>query len=567
MLLILSHLMENLAVFLIFTGSVTLEERKRDYWLRFLSKSSFRKISFLERKDALRLITEPVKDRVEWQPGVVDRIFRLTGGQPFYTQGICQGLVDYLNEHQTMTASEEVVEAVVRDIVDNPFPQMLFRWDTLTNDEKLVLSLMAETLERDTDHAPAAKVQEFMRRRRYPLDLNEARIGAALESLFESDMLVKDEAAPPGYAFRMDLWRRWVRRMHSVWQVLRELGMKVRHRPGRLRPALLAAGGLAVVAAAVALATVLRDGKNDGDRPLPASLASLDLNVSPDSATVEMDGRFQGRGTLHLTPTAGNRAFRVTCGGYEARTFELTLSPGQTFSYDVALAPRRGAVRVETRPPAAMVSVNGGPPRASPALVEGLPVPETHRLEITSAGFEPVRRAFTVFPESVLVLRVDLAQETVDVLVSTTPPGARLSVDGRAEGESPRLLSGVPLGEHAFRAEIAGYLPTEERHRITAATTSLHLTLRAEPPGALVLRGASEARMRIDGGLWSPWLYKLGPQEVKGGEHTVTIELRSGEERTARISVPSGRLVTFNYLTQQVESEAPWNPTNPPSAP
>jgi len=71
--------------------------------------------------------------------------------------------------------------------------------------------------------------------------------------------------------------------------------------------------------------------------------------------------------------------------------------------------------------------------------------------------------------------------------------------------------------------------------------------------------------MQIDGGLWTSWLYRSPPREVKGGEHTIQIELRSGEVRTASVTVPPGRLVTYNYTTQAVESETAWNPTNPPS--
>jgi ligand-binding sensor domain-containing protein len=70
----------------IFTGSRHLEQRNVAYWRVLIGKSLYRRISFLSERDALRLITEPVKDQVVYPRGIPERITRLTAGQPFYTQ-------------------------------------------------------------------------------------------------------------------------------------------------------------------------------------------------------------------------------------------------------------------------------------------------------------------------------------------------------------------------------------------------------------------------------------------------------------------------------------------------
>ncbi|MEJ2721970.1 MAG: hypothetical protein P8181_12655, partial [bacterium] len=85
-------------VFIVFTGSDKLEERTAEYWDHFLGKALHRRISFLSRSDTLRLITEPLKDVVRYAEGLPESIYSLTAGQPFYTQVLCQTLVDYLNE-------------------------------------------------------------------------------------------------------------------------------------------------------------------------------------------------------------------------------------------------------------------------------------------------------------------------------------------------------------------------------------------------------------------------------------------------------------------------------------
>src|SRR4029078_6751985 len=96
----LAGLMDNKeGLALIFTGSRRLEERDRKYWRDLLRRSLFRKVGFLSENDTTRLISEPVAERVVYGRGVMEVIYRLTAGQPFYTQVICQNTVDYLNEN------------------------------------------------------------------------------------------------------------------------------------------------------------------------------------------------------------------------------------------------------------------------------------------------------------------------------------------------------------------------------------------------------------------------------------------------------------------------------------
>ena len=265
---ILSGLMENQSVFLVFTGSQHLEQRRREYW-KILGRSIYRQISYLERQDALNLIRKPVEGAVTFETDVVDRIYRLGAGQPFYTQAICQSLVDQLNEAATRAATPQLLDQVVEGIVNNPLPQMIFLWDGLEKDEKLVLALLAESL--PTEAARSSPVQLGAVERNYPLQLGKARVATVLEKLFKSEMLEKFESpdAPPQYRFRMDLWRLWIRRMHSVWQVMREEGLEIRPVSGRRKLAQwLAIGGIAaavVVGALVAASMMPR-------RPSPVEI-------------------------------------------------------------------------------------------------------------------------------------------------------------------------------------------------------------------------------------------------------------------------------------------------------
>jgi hypothetical protein len=164
---------------------------------------------------------EPVANRVVFGRNVVDRIVRLTAGQPFYTQVICQNTVDYLNENEQNWVTLADLTHVIQEIIDNPLPQMIYSWDGLSDDEKLGLSLLAEVLPDGNEYAAAADLRAAVKTNEYPVNLSETTIRLTLEEMFRRELLEKDAA--DGFRFKMDLFRLWVRRSHSIWQVVKEV--------------------------------------------------------------------------------------------------------------------------------------------------------------------------------------------------------------------------------------------------------------------------------------------------------------------------------------------------------
>jgi ligand-binding sensor domain-containing protein/AAA+ ATPase superfamily predicted ATPase len=218
----LAGLMDNKErLALIFTGSRRLEERDKKYWRELLRRSLFRKVGFLSEKDTVRLITEPVVGRVVYGRGVMDVVYRLTAGQPFYTQVICQNVVDYMNEHQQNWFTVADLGHVITEIVDNPLPQMIYTWDALSDDEKLGLSLLGEVLADGIAYATAGELRASVKANDYPVNLSENTIRLTLEEMFRRELLEKDPA--DGFRIKIDLLRLWIRRSHSIWQVVKEV--------------------------------------------------------------------------------------------------------------------------------------------------------------------------------------------------------------------------------------------------------------------------------------------------------------------------------------------------------
>lgn len=258
-----------------------------------------------------------------------------------------------------------------------------------------MLALLAERLRDEKDTARTADLLRTLNTGRYALDLNGARIAAVLDNLFQKEFLLKDDEAAPGYSFRMDLWRLWVRRMHSVWQVMREQGLEIRHR-GLLsvrRSAVRILGVVLLVVAAAVVALLLRSGggssgsRGEGAANVGAELAAVLVEAEPPDASISLDGLPVGRGLYRgrMAPNQEGR-FVVSAEGYADSSFAVHPTGPESLSVRLALRPLRGALRIETVPSGAAVRVDGRLRGTSPLVVSGLEVAQIHDVETEFPG-------------------------------------------------------------------------------------------------------------------------------------------------------------------------------------
>lgn len=219
----LSGILESsFRVSFIFTGSTNLEDRDPEVWKTLFAKSVYRKISYLSHRDTERLITEPLKGILNYPHEVVETIWRLSGGQPFFTQVICQNVVDHLIDRGDVNLTMPDTQRTIQDIVTNPLPQMIYSWNSFAKNDQLILSALAGRLDDAEDRADARRVLHFIRKNRLFLSLDRENTSALLEDAYHREFLVKDEA--DAYRFRMDIFRHWIRREHSIWRVVNETG-------------------------------------------------------------------------------------------------------------------------------------------------------------------------------------------------------------------------------------------------------------------------------------------------------------------------------------------------------
>jgi hypothetical protein len=207
-------------VSLVATGSNPLDHLEYPSWKVLVPKAVSRRIGLLPEQDAMRLIREPVRGYVSYNEGVPERILRLTAGHPYYTQVVCQNLVDHLNRKKDYSVSIEDLETVKKAILANPPAPLHHLWSSLSTSQKVALSGLAHALTDDQltatcDGAIASATEEFRQEIADPKAVRNLFASLAQEDWLEQ---VQDQ-----FRFRIDLFRLWIRQEHSIWHVADEL--------------------------------------------------------------------------------------------------------------------------------------------------------------------------------------------------------------------------------------------------------------------------------------------------------------------------------------------------------
>jgi hypothetical protein len=180
-------------------------------------KALRRRIGALEVEEALCLLTEPLKGRLTYAPGVQHQILRFAGCHPYYTQDFCHRTVGLLNQRQVGTVTPEVFADVRARMVDNPPPQLEHAWEQLGELRQALVCAFAAGLPGEDDtidlqNALLALPPGHLER----LRRQKTEVHNALRSLEYKDWL---QSAPGGFRFRADLCRLWTVREHPPTQL------------------------------------------------------------------------------------------------------------------------------------------------------------------------------------------------------------------------------------------------------------------------------------------------------------------------------------------------------------
>jgi hypothetical protein len=215
---------ENLSV--IFCGTHRLEELASNYWNVLFNISLYRKITLLERPEALRLIQEPVAEfGMKYDDLALDKIWRVTAGHPYFLQLMCHSLVNRHNKTQRPYVTVADVNAALDDILASGEAHFVYLWNEASSTEKLALTALSR-MGPQSGYTTAADVADYLIDRGVPTD--RQALSEALHRLALRDVLNTAQSADQTgeeYAWKLGLLGLWVEKYKSLNRVVDEVTM------------------------------------------------------------------------------------------------------------------------------------------------------------------------------------------------------------------------------------------------------------------------------------------------------------------------------------------------------
>ncbi len=217
------------------------------------------------------------------------------------------------------------------------------------------------------------------------------------------------------------------------------------------------------------------------EETLPLDSGTVDCKTDPPGATVIVNGVERGTTPTTLTHIPkGLAAITVKLAGYRDETRELRLAPGEQQTLALTLKPLPARLNVVSSPEQARVFLDNDYQGKTPVTMSA--TPGNHELRVELAGHAPVTRPVTLANGAEATEEFNLASVLGRLEVITTPPGAKISIDGRAvgttkaQGEAPRSqilpLENINAGEHSVMAHLDGYQDVSRRVTVKANDTS-----------------------------------------------------------------------------------------------
>jgi hypothetical protein len=119
-------------------------------------------------------------------------------------------------------------------------------------------------------------------------------------------------------------------------------------------------------------------------------------------------------------------------------------------------APRTGLLHVKVTVTGATVAVDGDELATSP-LAKPIQLPVgTHAIKVSKPGYAEFLDTVKIGTNQTTTLEVELLPFAAVVSVTTDPPGADVTIDGKLVGQSP-LRTEVEAGQHELRVSLDGY--------------------------------------------------------------------------------------------------------------
>lgn len=267
----------------------------------------------------------------------------------------------------------------------------------------------------------------------------------------------------------------------------------------------------------------------------------VDVRTSPPGARVEMDGVYQGDSPVKFNAMPGSHLIVATREGYLETRGTLAVPQTGATRYDLSLRPLFGLVLAESFPSAAEVLVDNVFRGKTPVLMTDLPGGQ-HRILIKKDGYESKEILLNIQTEAdrqPKLVALELKSLLRAIKVVSTPPNAKVYLDGSYVGDTPQSIQNILAGKHLVRVLLDGYEPFEQVAEVLGTIEfnvnaplkekAARMKIDTDPSGGEVfVNGESRGKTPVD----------LNPYPA--GDYTIKVTKHGFEAVERKVSLKKG---------------------------
>ena len=211
----------------IFAGTHRMEELTSDYWSTLFNIAKVKRVSFLDRESAVRLITGPVQPYgVVYDDLAVAEILRLTAGHPYFLQMVCDALIEHCIDLERNYVTIQDVQDVRDEITGQGRMHLLFVWKESFREEKAVLAALVNLMRLQQRVTPTDIVRHLAEHSSNLTDytyFDSGAVARALGRLINREIIEETSDDLPSYVFTTGLYGELIARYKSLYRVIPEL--------------------------------------------------------------------------------------------------------------------------------------------------------------------------------------------------------------------------------------------------------------------------------------------------------------------------------------------------------
>jgi hypothetical protein len=281
---------------------------------------------------------------------------------------------------------------------------------------------------------------------------------------------------------------------------------------------------------------------------------TLYIKSTPSAADVWVNGyKVAGKTPLTIPDLdEGSHTLQIVKQQFEL-TKTVSVKANEITKVNVVLQLSKENLNVFSTPDGASVSIDGiSQTGLTPITVKELSVGQ-HTIKITKKNYELHEAQINIEKDKKNEYNISL-DKLPDLLVTSTPGGASVFIDGRSQRDNtPLTVKGLSVGQHTVKITKAGYIPHEAQINIEKNKTNQHsvILVNMGKKATLTLTGnIRSANIEISSGgkVIEKWEYKRYFPIYKGdyilkvskdGYKTYSqgFSIKSGEDKSIKIDL------------------------------